>query len=110
VNKLTATLSEWKAVSKNTLKGFCTLHIAEMRLSIRDVAVHERGGKRWAQLPARPQLDRNQQLIRNSDGKLEYASLMSWDSRAVADAFSARVVEAVLEHTPTAFKQEEPAI
>jgi hypothetical protein len=40
--------------------------IAELRLEIRDVAIHQRGDARWAALPARPQLDCDGNPIRDA--------------------------------------------
>ena len=55
-------------------------------------------------LPAKPQI-RNGTLVTGDDGKVQYSPVMSFESRAVADAFSAAVVKAVLEHTPRAFDE-----
>jgi hypothetical protein len=108
-NKLTVSCTDWRPLHRHTLRGFITIHIAEMRLSIRDIVVHEKEGRRWVQLPSRPQLDRNQQLVRDQAGKVQYATLMTWDSRDVSDAFSARVVEALLTRFPDALTETETA-
>jgi hypothetical protein len=57
--KFSVAITDFRPLHKNTLRGFATIRIPELRLEIRDVAVHEKGSSRWAQLPARPQLDRN---------------------------------------------------
>ena len=72
---LTVTVTEFKPVDRNSLKGFATVRIAELRLSIADVAVHQQDGTRWAALPSKP----------------TYLQIFSWDSRPVADAFSSAV-------------------
>jgi hypothetical protein len=109
MSRLTITCSDWRALHRHTLRGFVVIHIAELRLTIRDIVVHEKEGRRWVQLPARPQLDRNQQLVKDQAGKILYATLMTWDSRDVSDAFSARVVEALLGRFPDAFAEKETA-
>jgi hypothetical protein len=51
------TASDWRAVVKNSLQGFCVLELAPSGIVLRDCALHERDGKRWISLPSRPQLD-----------------------------------------------------
>jgi hypothetical protein len=46
-------VSEWKAHRKNTLLGFASLSLPS-GLIIRNVCLHERNGKRWLNMPARP--------------------------------------------------------
>jgi hypothetical protein len=102
--KLTVTCAGWQPCRRNTLVGFASVGIAELRLLIRDLAVHEKGGKRWVGLPAKPQL-KDGELVRDAAGKLQYAPIMQFGSRAVADAFSDRVIEAVLAYAPDAFDE-----
>jgi hypothetical protein len=104
--KLTVSCRGFRPLQRNTLRGFCEVHIAELRLTIRDVAVHEKDESRWAQLPAKPQL-RDGELVHDSNGKIQYFHLMSFDTRAVSDAFSAAVIRALLEFAPAAFEKEE---
>ena len=85
----------WKAYEKNTLKGFADLWLRAARLNISGVAVHEKNGKRWVQLPARPQLDKDRNLVRDSDGKVQYAKVIDFDSREVADRFNAAALKAI---------------
>jgi hypothetical protein len=51
MTKLTVTCRDFKPLHRNSLRGFATIRINEMRLEIRDVAIHEKGESRWAQLP-----------------------------------------------------------
>jgi hypothetical protein len=103
--KLTVCCREFKPLVRNTLRGFAEIYIAEMKLTVRDVAVHTKGERRWAQLPAKPHV-KDGVLVKGEDGKVQYIHLMSWDTRAVADAFSDAVVKAVLELVPDAFDTE----
>ena len=101
--KLTVKITEFRAVRRNTLRGFATVLIPEMHLSIHDIGVHQHdNGKRWVSLPAKPVLDRDGNPTRTSEGRIEYARLFSFDSRAVSDAFSAAVIAAVVEFDPAA--------
>jgi hypothetical protein len=88
------------------LRGFAEIRINELHLTIRDVAIHEKGECRWAQLPAKPQI-RDGELVHDEHGKIQYFNLMSFDNRAVSDAFSVAVIRALLEFAPAAFELEE---
>jgi hypothetical protein len=103
--KFAVTCIDFKSYRKNTLVGFANVRIAELKLEIKDVAVHEKNRKRWAQLPAKPQI-RDGALIRGDDGKVQYVPMMSFASRAVSDAFSAACIKAVIDLCPEAFDEE----
>jgi hypothetical protein len=105
VNKLTITCAEFRALRRNTLRGFATVEIAEMKLTIRDVAVHEKNESRWAQLPAKPQLKDGALVKDPATGKVAYTPVMDFASREVRDAFSAAVVRAVAARAPDAFTE-----
>jgi hypothetical protein len=52
------TASGWKAVSKGTLRGFCTLTLSPSGLVLNDCMVHAKpDGSRWIGLPGRPLLE-----------------------------------------------------
>lgn len=108
-SKLTITCRGFYPLHRNTLRGFCEIRIEELRLVIRDIAIHEKGGARWVQLPANPQV-RDGELVHDSDGKIQYFPLMNFESRAVSDAFSAAVVRALLEFAPAAFEPESEEV
>jgi hypothetical protein len=44
---------KWTARRSNTLLGFADVLLTETHLRIRDVALHQKGERRWAQLPGR---------------------------------------------------------
>src|SRR5262249_57733196 len=55
--KLSITCTEFKPFVRNTLRGFATIIIAEMKLEIREIHVHEHErGARWAVPPAKPMI------------------------------------------------------
>jgi hypothetical protein len=95
------TCQSWRPLRKNSLLGFATVRIDGVRLTIKDIAIHEKNGRRWAALPARPQLADGKVVMEN--GKPQYFSLMTFDDRTTADAFSDAVIAAVLAHEPRAF-------
>lgn len=45
---------DFRAHTKNTLRGFLTIRMTGIGLEIRDLALHEKNGKQWLQLPAKP--------------------------------------------------------
>jgi hypothetical protein len=100
--KLAITCESFHPLVRNTLRGFASITIHELKLTIHDIAVHEKGESRWAQLPAKPQI-RDGELVRDDAGKIQYWPVLEFGSRAVRDAFSTRVIEALLEFAPGAF-------
>jgi hypothetical protein len=47
-------ITDFRTHKKNTLRGFITVRLTTIGLEIRDLAVHEKNGGRWLQLPAKP--------------------------------------------------------
>jgi hypothetical protein len=103
--KFTIRCTGFRPLHRNTLQGFAAVTIAELKLEVHDIAIHEKNGKRWAQLPAKPQV-RDGALIKDDSGKVQYTPVMQFASRTVSDAFSARVIEAVLDLFPEAFDDQ----
>src|SRR5436309_821601 len=74
-------------------------------LIIRDVSIHAKGGRLWASLPARPVLDAEGKHVSNHAGHKQYAALLGWGDRSLADAFSARLLELVRAAHPDALDE-----
>ena len=106
MTKLTITCESWKPLQRNTLRGFATVVIGELELRLTDVAVHAKGDRRWAQLPARPWV-RNGVLVTGDDGKIQYSPILEFARREVADAFSRAVIDAILRVDPHALEMED---
>lgn len=92
-------LLAWKPIKKNTLRGFANVRLGAA-LSIKDVAVHTKNGKRWASLPSKPMLGADGNAKRSDDGKVQYVPILEWLDREVADRFSAGVIAAVEREHP----------
>jgi hypothetical protein len=90
----------FRAFAKGTLVGFAVIHIAELRLTIHDVALHRKGAARWAQLPAKPMLREGRHVADEATGKPQYALILEFEGRETRDAFSAAVWRAVVERHP----------
>jgi hypothetical protein len=92
--KLTIEVTNFRPLAKGSLLGFATIHIAEMRLAIADVGIHETNGKRWAALPSKPWIKDGRQVT-GDDGKAKYSPLFVFDADQVRFAFSAAVIAAL---------------
>ncbi len=100
----------WRSFERNTLKGFADFYISAVGLSIKDCAVHERNGKAWVQLPAKPRLDKDGNPVRDPEsGKLEYFKILSFDARADADDFRDAAVAALAKREPGALTIQKEA-
>ena len=64
-----------------------------------------KGGRCWAQVPAKPQV-RDGARVKNDERKVQYIAMLAWDTRTVADAFSDAVVAAVRALVPDAFEAD----
>jgi hypothetical protein len=98
--------TDWRRFPRNSLVGFATLRVAELRLTIKGVAIHTNGNRRfWALLPNKPMLDKDHKpILDKQTGKPAYARILEWDNRDVSDAFSERAIAAVLDRDPDAFR------
>lgn len=94
----------------NTLRGFITIVIPEIKLRIVDLTVHEMNGKRWISMPGKPQLDRDGNVRKDpQSGKILYTSVIEFTSKEVRDRFNQRVIAALLEIEPGVFEEEDAA-
>lgn len=62
--------TRWRALERNTLKGFADLYIVKMRMTIRDCAMHEKNGKEWIQFPSKPKVREGALVM--EDGRVSY--------------------------------------
>lgn len=62
-------ITGFKPFSKNTLQGFLSLRLTNIGLEIRDCSLHQKDGKSWVQLPARPY---------EKDGKTSWAAVVEF--------------------------------
>jgi hypothetical protein len=96
----------FKPLRSNTLFGFCTIVIPELHLKIIDASVHQKNESRWVGLPAKAQIDRSGTVRRDERGKVLYTPTVEFTDPATRSAFSARVIESLLEFAPGAFDEE----
>jgi hypothetical protein len=99
----------FRAFAKGTLVGFAVVHIAELRLTVHDVALHRKGAARWAQLPAKPLLRDGRHVADEATGKPQYVLILELEGRETRDAFSTAVWRAVIEQCPEIAAEEAMA-
>lgn len=107
--KLSVSCHDFRPLVRNTLRGFATIAIADLKLIIRDVALHEKGDARWAALPAKPQV-KDGELVKDVTGKIAYAPVLEFTDWPTREAFSNAVVAAALKHAPAAFDAPEAVV
>jgi len=109
--KLTLKCVDFRPLCKGGLRGFATIRVVEMCMTLSDIAVHVHGasGRAWASPPARPWINKDGELVRNRDGKIQYAPIVEFDGKPVRDAFSDAVIRAVLDFDADALTCREDA-
>jgi hypothetical protein len=98
---VTVTIEEFRAVSRNTLRGFARVRLGGGMI-MHDVGVHVSNGSAWASPPGKPMLDRSGAVMKDAAGKPQYSPLVTFIDKATRDRFSAAVVEAVKAQYPAA--------
>jgi hypothetical protein len=90
-------LLRWTPQRKGALRGFADVELANgLRIYSCPVFVAN-NGRAWATFPGRPQIDREDRLIRQ-DGKAQYVKVLDWSTRDIADRFSQAIVELVIAY------------
>jgi hypothetical protein len=93
-------LAAFRPLTKNTLRGFASLELAN-GLTIIDCPIHLANGRAWASLPAKAAIDRDgRQIV--VDGKPQYGVVLKWRDRDLADRFSDAVIALVRAAHPNA--------
>lgn len=92
--KPTITLVEWRALEKNTLRGFADIRFP-FGLVIKGISIHKKNGQSWVAMPSKPQIEQDGSVRREPDGKIKYVSILEWAERAMSERFSASVIALV---------------
>ena len=107
--KHTIVCTDFRPYRRNTLRGFATIRIAELKLTVHDVAIHQKAASRWAQPPAKPQIGKDGTAVKDHTGKIQYVTILELDDRETRDAFSHECIGAVLTVAPHALAEETAA-
>jgi hypothetical protein len=79
-------IADWKPHHKHTLIGFASVRLPS-GMVIHKVTVHEKGEARWVGLPSREWT--------NDQGVKQYAKLIEFTDRRIANKFRDQVLEAL---------------
>ena len=97
----TLVVEDWKPVGRNTLLGFCRVRLPS-GMVLHDVAVHMKNNRLWATPSSKPRLGRDGLQMRDADGKTLWTPIVSFETKALSDWFSAQVIEALRREFPNA--------
>ncbi len=86
--------TKFTPIAKGALRGFADLAL-DSGMVIHDALLMESNGKRWVNLPGRPQLTKDQSVKRDDAGKIAYSPVLSIPDRSRRDAFSAQALAAI---------------
>jgi hypothetical protein len=94
---------DWRELRSNHLLGFAKIELPS-GLVINDVCIlaGERGP--WASPPAKPQVDRDGNVVRESNGKLRYSPVIEFRDKETRNRWSDAVIEAVRTAHPDALE------
>jgi hypothetical protein len=96
-------ISEWTPSERDTLRGFCDVHLPAGAVH-HEVAIHPKGGTWWASPSSKPWLNRDGYVIRDNDGKIKYASIVSFDDKDTRIRFCSLVIAALRVAHPEVFR------
>ena len=94
-------LLAWKPITKGALRGFAKIRLGQAMI-IHDVALLTNNGRRWANPPSKPQMDKDGNALRDGAGKIKYVPIIEWTDKATADRFSEAVIAVVERENPGA--------
>lgn len=90
-------LRDFRPVTKNTLRGFCTFEFPN-GMVIHDMPAHTKNGTSWVAFPAAPQIENG--AVKTLDGKAQYKKLFEWRDRSLSDRFSEAAVAVIKRDKP----------
>jgi hypothetical protein len=97
----TFVIEDFVPVLRNTLRGFARVRTPS-GMVLHDVAIHQKNGSSWASPASKPIIGREGTVIRDADGKAQYAPVVGFTTREVRDRWSAAVIDALLARYPEA--------
>jgi hypothetical protein len=106
MNAPAITISDWKPLERNTVRGFCTIHLPS-GLTLHEVSLHSRDGHWWVMTAAKPMLSKDGAALRDDAGKIRYSPIVSFESKAARDRFNAGVLAALRLAQPEVFAEAE---
>jgi len=80
-------ITKFKKYTKNTLRGFFTARLTGVGLEIRDMTLHQKNGKRWVSMPAKP--------YEKEDGGQGWSYIVKFYDDALGKQFQKAVLQAL---------------
>lgn len=88
----------FKKYEKNTLKGFADFKLPDLGIEIFGCALHEKGNRRWVNLPAKE--------FQNDQNETKYMPIMKFIEKEAYDQFVVKALDAIDKYQPQ--EQELP--
>lgn len=80
-------ITSFDQYSGKTMQGFLAVRLTETGLEIRDIAVHQKNGKQWLQLPAKP--------YKKKDGGKGWSYILSFHKKEQYNRFQEATLKAL---------------
>jgi hypothetical protein len=80
-------ITKWRKFEKNSLQGFCNILMTNIGLEIQDGTVHEKDGKKWVGLPAKPYQD--------DEGNTKYSYIVKFVDKEKYQQFQKAALKAL---------------
>jgi hypothetical protein len=93
-------IKDFRQYEKNTLKGFVTVILEPTGIEIRDLTLHQKGDRRWLNMPAKPYQD--------DEGETRYSYIVFFPDKKRAEQFQEAALMA-LEEYQQPVPEPEPA-
>jgi hypothetical protein len=87
--------SDWRALGRNSLRGFVTLKLSPSGIVLRDCSLDEKDGRRWVGLPAMPLLDAEGRHRIGEDSKRLYTPAVEIIGKSERERFQRTALAAV---------------
>src|SRR6516164_8580831 len=96
-------IEEFRHISKGSLRGFCRARFPS-GLILDEIGIHlaAENGHAWAMPPGRVMIDKDGVALRDKDGKVRYAGLITFSTSLIRNQWSDLVVAAVRAKYPDA--------
>ena len=79
----------YRKYEKNTLQGFLSIRMTNIKLEIHDLCIHQKNGKRWVSLPAKPLLSKE------SGDKPSYVAILDFYDKTYLEKFQSATLMAL---------------
>lgn len=87
-------LLDWKRIDRGALIGRAKV-LLPCGLEISNIAIFEKDGRRWSQMPSEAMCDAGGQILKDESGKARYRAPLKWSTRELQDGFSEALVALV---------------